>query len=207
MFQNNAQNSPIGDLFRNRDDTYLMCILDCQRSGENQTVYIAGGAYVKGRIRIENARNIRVHGWGQLIRIYCPHPIFGRMHGDHKWPGEINGVIFRNISAKGLGLNTIRIDGYSREKQVRNVTLDNVTINGRKVSRSYPEVVLNRFTSSIRFRQTGMFAGFLPFYHTLAYQIYSICFYAYMIHLLIVFYLYSHNIIMHLFASDYIPAF
>lgn len=51
-----------------------------------------------------------------------------------KAPGSgIDGVVFRNITYNGIGENPSLIQGFDNERMVRNVTFDNVTVNGRHI--------------------------------------------------------------------------
>lgn len=51
-----------------------------------------------------------------------------------KQPGQrIDGVTFRNITYNGVGENPPLIKGLDKEQMVRNVTFENVVINGEKM--------------------------------------------------------------------------
>ena len=64
-------------------------------------------------------------------------------------PGSsIEGVVFRNITYTGVGENRSLIQGLSRDGMVRNVTFENVTINGEKM-RDLKEAVTNEFISNV----------------------------------------------------------
>ena len=64
-------------------------------------------------------------------------------------PGSsIEGVVFRNITYTGVGENRSLIQGLSRDGMVRNVTFENVTINGEKM-RDLKETVTNEFISNV----------------------------------------------------------
>jgi hypothetical protein len=75
---------------------------------------------------------------------------FGSILGDQTTPGGIDGVSFKNIrvdSNSGSRIaNEIRLDGWYREgtptKTIRNITFDNVVIEGKKVS-SADQLVTN----------------------------------------------------------------
>ena len=61
---------------------------------------------------------------------------------------SIEGVVFRNITYTGVGENRSLIQGLSRDGMVRNVTFENVTINGEKM-RDLKETVTNEFISNV----------------------------------------------------------
>ena len=64
-------------------------------------------------------------------------------------PGSsIEGVVFRNITYTGVGENRSLIQGLSQDGMVRNVTFENVTINGEKM-RDLKETVTNEFISNV----------------------------------------------------------
>jgi hypothetical protein len=64
-------------------------------------------------------------------------------------PGSsIEGVVFRNITYTGVGENRSLIQGLSRDGMVRNVTFENVIINGEKM-RDLKEAVTNEFISNV----------------------------------------------------------
>ena len=60
----------------------------------------------------------------------------------------IEGVVFRNITYTGVGENRSLIQGLSQDGMVRNVTFENVTINGEKM-RDLKETVTNEFISNV----------------------------------------------------------
>lgn len=51
-----------------------------------------------------------------------------------KQPGQsIDGVTFRNITYNGVGENPSLIKGLDKERMVRNITFENVVVNGEKI--------------------------------------------------------------------------
>ena len=95
--------------------------------------------------------NIRVGPSGQLITVYYTEEVFG-IPGDQSWPGEINGVVFRDIDAHGAGSKLIRIKGCSEEKKIRNILLDNVRIDGKKVTESSRFLQVNEFVEGLELK-------------------------------------------------------
>ena len=85
-------------------------------------------------------QNIRVGPCGQLIDLQFvaqfpgPTQPGGRITGNLDWPGGIDGVTFRDISAQGGdGSRQIYIAGYRPGLGVKNVKFDNVRIDGKLV--------------------------------------------------------------------------
>lgn len=69
-----------------------------------------------------------------------------------KAPGNgIDGVTFRNITYNGLGENRSVIEGLDKERMVRNVTFENVVVNGRKLD-SPAGFRTNGFVENVRFK-------------------------------------------------------
>jgi len=95
--------------------------------------------------------NIRVGPSGQLIAVYYTANVF-RIAGNQQWPGEIDGVVFRNIAATGAGSKKIRLEGWSESKKVRHVTLENVTINGEPVTAGSGHLVVNAHVADLSFK-------------------------------------------------------
>lgn len=70
----------------------------------------------------------------------------------NKTPGrKIENVTFRNITYNGYGEAKSEILGYSAERDVTDVTFDNVSVNGEKVT-SLKDFVTNSFISDIKFK-------------------------------------------------------
>jgi len=95
--------------------------------------------------------NIRVGPCGQLIAAFHCEEIF-RLKGNQNWPGEINGVTYRNITATGAGSKRIRIEGWSENKKVHNVVLENVTIDGIRVREGSPYLLTNPHVEGLTFK-------------------------------------------------------
>lgn len=92
--------------------------------------------------------DIRVGPSGQLITVFFTESIF-RLRGNQTLPGEISNLTFRNITASGAGSKTIRLEGWNQDKQVKNVVLENVVIDGKKLTNNSPYLVKNEFVSDI----------------------------------------------------------
>ena len=102
--------------------------------------------------------DIRVGLCGQLITAFYCDAIF-RLRGSQNGPGEINGVTFRNITAGGPGGNAsikgsraIWLEGWSESKRLRNVTLENIQIEGQPVTAASPLVLTNGHVSDLRIK-------------------------------------------------------
>ena len=65
--------------------------------------------------------------------------------------GGIDGVTFRNIVYNGIGENPSVIEGYDKDHMVKNVTFDNVVINGKRLD-SMKDLRTNQFIENIKFK-------------------------------------------------------
>lgn len=90
-------------------------------------------------IRFEN---IRVGRCGQLIAVFATETIF-QLTGNQDWPGRIEDVTFRNIEAAGAGSRRVRLDGWSAEKPLGTIRLENITIDGRPLTADSPLIYSN----------------------------------------------------------------
>jgi hypothetical protein len=86
--------------------------------------------------------NIRINTCGQAITVFYSENLFG-IPGNLQFAGTIEGVTFRNITAVGSGPKLIRLEGWSSQKPLRNIRLENVLIDGKKVTEGAPVLVLN----------------------------------------------------------------
>lgn len=67
-----------------------------------------------------------------------------------KQPGSgIDGIIFRNITYTGIGENPSLIEGLDKDRMVKNVTFENVVINGEKM-KDLKGFSINEFIKEIR---------------------------------------------------------
>lgn len=98
-------------------------------------------------IRFEN---FRIGPSGQLIAVFFTESIF-RLRGNQSlWPGRMEGIIFRNISATGSGSKLIRIEGWDQERSVNNILLENITINDRKLEMNSPFLITNKYVTDLQ---------------------------------------------------------
>ena len=100
----------------------------------------------RNRVRNVLFENIRVEHIqeGRLFYVKVRfNPKYDRQPGS-----SIGGGVFRNITYTGVGENRSLIQGLSRDGMVRNVTFENVTINGEKM-RDLKETVTNEFISNV----------------------------------------------------------
>lgn len=77
---------------------------------------------------------------------------FGSIQGDQSTPGGINGVTFRNVQVKGNSgsriANQILLNGWNSDKTIRNVTFDNVFIQGQKLQAGSSYIVRNAYVDA-----------------------------------------------------------
>lgn len=92
--------------------------------------------------------NITVGPCGYLISVFFTEGIFG-IKSNQAWDGKINNVLYKNITTFETGSKTIRIEGFSKSKQVQNIELNNIQINGEKVNSKSPYLKKNKFVSSL----------------------------------------------------------
>lgn len=75
-----------------------------------------------------------------------------RVHFNPKYdkaPGRgIDGITFRNITYQGIGENKSVIFGYDNDRKVRNVTFDNIVINGEKIENTQ-DFLINEFVENV----------------------------------------------------------
>jgi hypothetical protein len=68
-----------------------------------------------------------------------------------KEPGWVDGITFRNIQLNGAHNGPfVRIQGYNATLTTKNVSLEQVIINGKPITRQSPEVVVGEHTENIR---------------------------------------------------------
>jgi hypothetical protein len=95
--------------------------------------------------------NIRIHGEGQreFIRL---RPVVNQ-YMRKKVPGFIRNVRFRNITVDGQsGQYLVQIEGSDAEHDVRDVTFENVSIVGSKLTQGAGPVRIGKHTKNVRFR-------------------------------------------------------
>ena len=70
-----------------------------------------------------------------------------------KQPGQsIDGVTFRNITYNGVGENPSLIKGLDKERMVRNITFENVVVNGEKI-KDLKGFITNEYIEGIKIKQ------------------------------------------------------
>lgn len=80
-------------------------------------------------------------------RLFCTKVLFNPKY--NKAPGGgIDGVTFRNITYNGIGENPSLIKGYDKEHSVKNITFENVVINGKRM-KSIEGFITNEFIDHI----------------------------------------------------------
>lgn len=103
-------------------------------------------------MRLENitVENVRIHGEGQreLIRL---RPVVNQ-YMRNKVPGFIRNIQFRNVTLHGKpGEYLIQLNGPDAEHDVRDVTFEDVSILGSKLTGDSAEVRVGENTRDIRF--------------------------------------------------------
>ncbi len=105
-------------------------------------------------MRLENItiEDIRIHGEGQsqLVRL---RPVVNQ-YMRKKVPGFIRKVRFRNVTVEGQsGDYLVQIEGADDEHDVRDVTFENVSIVGSKLTEGSRQVRIGKHTENVRFRE------------------------------------------------------
>lgn len=82
---------------------------------------------------------------------------FGSIQGNQSFPGYVDGVMLRNITCEssntGKIANDILIYGWSKDKKIQNVTLENFVVNGKKLnSMMNPYMKVNSYIKNIQFK-------------------------------------------------------
>lgn len=95
--------------------------------------------------------DIRVEKAKRLINIHMDNTFyFGAIQGNWAWPGSISGIRYDNITSYSDGANEIKLQGWSSDRIISDVTFDNIVINGQKVKGTDdPHFNLNSYTSEI----------------------------------------------------------
>jgi hypothetical protein len=95
--------------------------------------------------------DIRIHGEGQsqLIRL---RPVVNQ-YMRKKVPGFIRKVRFRNVTVEGQsGDYLVQIEGADDEHDVRDVTFENVSVVGSKLTEGSRQLRIGKHTENVRFR-------------------------------------------------------
>ncbi|QNN23865.1 hypothetical protein HED60_16850 [Planctomycetales bacterium ZRK34] len=106
-------------------------------------------------MRLQNVtiENVRLHGEGQAGFIRLRPVVNQYMH--KKVPGHVQDIRFRHVQITGEPGGTdkylVQIIGADAEHQVRQITLEDVTINGQPVTADSPNVRINDLAQGIEF--------------------------------------------------------
>lgn len=103
-------------------------------------------------MRLENVtvEDIRMHGEGQreFIRL---RPVVNQ-YMRKKVPGFIREIHFKNVEIEGKqGEYLLQVMGADEKHDVRDVTFENISINGKKVSRESERVQIGQYAEDLRF--------------------------------------------------------
>jgi hypothetical protein len=103
-------------------------------------------------MRLEDitVENVRLHGEGQreLIRL---KPVVNQ-YMRKQVPGFVHNVRFKNVSVDGApGDYLVQLEGADVEHNVRDVTFENVTINGRPLAAGQDRLRIGRHVEGVRF--------------------------------------------------------
>lgn len=140
--------SPTGEVIGN----LVFRNIDILEQDEDDVPYQGCMAVVCGdRNHVRNVlfEDIRVESI-QEGRLFCVKVNFNPKYD--KQPGNsIDGITFRNITYTGVGENPPLIQGFDKERKVKNVTFDNVVINGKRM-RDLNDCVTNEFIEGIKIK-------------------------------------------------------
>jgi hypothetical protein len=103
------------------------------------------------RLQDITIEDIRMHGEGQreFIRL---RPVVNQ-YMRKKVPGFIRNVTFKNVKLEGRpGEYLVQLQGADEEHDVRDVTLENVSILGKKLAGDSPSLREGRHVKNVRFR-------------------------------------------------------
>ncbi|MCQ6557445.1 glycosyl hydrolase family 28 protein [Paenibacillus mendelii] len=81
---------------------------------------------------------------------------FGGLQGNWSWPGEMNGITYRNITSYSDGTNEIKLAGWDNQHQISNVLFENVVINGNQVADfNDPHFNINGYANRIQVKSAS----------------------------------------------------
>jgi hypothetical protein len=103
------------------------------------------------RLEDVSVENVRLHGDGQreLIRL---RPVVNQ-YMRKKVPGYVRRVQFKNVSVEGApGEYLVQLEGADAEHNVRDVTFENVTINGTPLAEGQDRLRIRGQVEGVRFR-------------------------------------------------------
>ena len=107
------------------------------------------------RLEDVTVENVRIHGEGQaeLIRL---KPVVNQ-YMRKKVPGFIRNVRFKDMELTGRpGRYRVQLSGADAEHDVRNVTFENVSILGKELTRTSPQVTIGNYVEGVEWWQNRL---------------------------------------------------
>jgi len=98
--------------------------------------------------------NIRVEKAKRLINLQMDTSFyFGAIQGNWAWPGSMSAIRYKNITSYSDGTNEIKVEGWSDDRMISDVTFDNIVINGKKIgSMQDPHFTINEYTKDLKMK-------------------------------------------------------
>lgn len=95
--------------------------------------------------------NIRVEKAKRLINIQMDTTFyFGAIQGNWAWPGSISGIRYKDITSYSDGTNEIKVQGWSKDRMISDITFENIKINEKKVrSVDDPHFTTNQYAENV----------------------------------------------------------
>lgn len=125
--------------FRPADHTWANCIFYLQAAND---MPIEGVLF----------EHIRVHASdGPCVMISARSMVTGCLSIPYTTAGTLSGVTFRDVSVSGRGdfRGPILVRGFSAERKVSGVTIENMTYFGRRLTRNSPEIAVGPFAEGV----------------------------------------------------------
>ncbi|WP_155987952.1 glycosyl hydrolase family 28 protein [Gorillibacterium massiliense] len=96
--------------------------------------------------------DIRVEKAKRLINVQMDTSFyFGALQGNWAWPGSISGITYKNIVSYSDGTNEIKVQGWSKERQISDILFEHIRINGKKVKAlNDPHFTINEYAHSLK---------------------------------------------------------
>ena len=116
------------------------------------SIVLLNGTYVEDIVW----ENIRVNECERLVCFKFTEVFYmGSNVGDQTYPGYVKNVTIKNVTSNSTSdskiANEIFIQGWDKNKTISNVTLENVVVNGKKLtSGDKSSFVLNEYVSDIK---------------------------------------------------------
>jgi len=107
------------------------------------------------RLEDVTVENVRIHGEGQaeLLRL---KPVVNQ-YMRKKVPGFIRNVRFKDVELTGRpGRYRVQLSGADAEHDVRNVTFENVSILGKELTRTSPQVTIGNYVEGVEWWQNRL---------------------------------------------------